>query len=75
MVFRLLRRKTSVEGYQLKQMKENFGHFLRGKGSLLPDIADSELQISATKTHDLSGGWLAFLFKKYPKFSYICFNW
>ena len=29
-----------MEGYQLKQMKENFGYFLRGKASQLPDIAD-----------------------------------
>ena len=29
-----------MEGYQLKQMKENFGYFLRGQASQLPDIAD-----------------------------------
>ena len=29
-----------MEGYQLKQIKENFGYFLRGKASQLPDIAD-----------------------------------
>ena len=29
-----------MEGYQLKQMKENFGYFLRGKASQLPNIAD-----------------------------------
>ena len=29
-----------MEGYQLKQMKENFGYFLRGKASQLPYIED-----------------------------------
>ena len=29
-----------MEGYQLKQMKENFGYFLREKAGQLPDIAD-----------------------------------
>ena len=29
-----------MEGYQLKQIKENFGYFFRGKASQLPDIAD-----------------------------------
>ena len=28
-----------MEGYQLKQMKENFGYFLREKAGQLPDIA------------------------------------
>ena len=29
-----------MEGYQLKQMKENFGYFMSGKASQPPDIAD-----------------------------------
>ena len=40
-----------MEGYQLKQMKENFGYFLRGKASQLPDIADiaAEAYIRSSK--------------------------